>query len=113
MQPKVIVRQRGDSMRRVSDKTVILGQNIRRIRISSGCSQKSLARALGVSFQQVQKYECGENRLPAEKLYALAAHFSLPLEAFFEDFDGPGAVACPPGRAQEKLGKIRRILTEP
>jgi transcriptional regulator with XRE-family HTH domain len=50
-----------------------IGKRLRAMRNASGLSQSHLADALGVSFQQVQKYERGLNRLPSTQLYVAAA----------------------------------------
>ncbi|MEA1676261.1 helix-turn-helix transcriptional regulator [Nitrospirillum sp. BR 11163] len=53
-----------------------------------GMSQSDLARALGITFQQVQKYERGSNRVSVGKLYRLAEILDVPLTFFFDDLDG-------------------------
>ena len=58
-------------MKRVPPETAIIGANLRRLREKSCLSQREVGAALSVSFQLVQKYETGANRLPAEKLYLL------------------------------------------
>lgn len=50
---------------------VIVGQNIRRIRTQNSMSQSVLADALGITFQQVQKYEKGTNRVGSSRLIAI------------------------------------------
>ena len=52
-----------------------------------GMSQETVAAALGVSFQQIQKYERGINRIRASRLYALSCIFSVPITFFFEGYD--------------------------
>lgn len=49
-----------------------IGRNIARRRTSMGLSQSALAHACGISFQQVQKYETGTNRVAASRLYVIA-----------------------------------------
>ena len=48
-------------------------------------TQTDLANTLGMSFQQVQKYENGVNRISASRLFELSLLFDLPVEYFFED----------------------------
>jgi transcriptional regulator with XRE-family HTH domain len=60
-----------------------VGRQIRRRRIGLGLSQGSLASALGVTFQQVQKYERGSNRVSASRLYQLAQVLNTPVSYFF------------------------------
>ena len=60
----------------------IIGKNIRRERLIRGLSQLAVGRYLGVSFQQIQKYEAGTNRIAAIQLYRLALLFECPIETF-------------------------------
>ncbi len=57
-----------------------IGQRIRAKRVALGMSQTALANAIGVTFQQVQKYEKGLNRVASSRLQALASalHWSIP-----------------------------------
>ena len=57
---------------------------MRQRREMRGLPQKELARQLGISFQQVQKYESGANRVPASRLFAVARILGVPLERFFD-----------------------------
>ena len=59
-----------------------IGQRMRFLRRLAGQSQQSIAEELGVSFQQVQKYESGSNRVSAALLAEVARLFSLPMEWF-------------------------------
>ncbi len=54
-----------------------------------GVSQERLAEALGLTFQQVQKYERGANRISASKLYDIARFLSAPISYFFEGLSDP------------------------
>ena len=67
-----------------------VGHKVRQLRRQAGVSQVDLAQALGVSFQQVQKYETGANRIGASKLLAIARRLSLPVAVLFEGL-GPQA----------------------
>lgn len=63
---------------------VLVGKRVRERRQALGVSQESLAEALGVSFQQVQKYENGKNRVSASRLYEIAAALDTSISYFFE-----------------------------
>lgn len=65
----------------VIDKLV--GQNIRMQRLKIGMSQEQLGKALGLTFQQVQKYEKGTNRVGSSRLFQIASIFEVPIEALF------------------------------
>ena len=60
-----------------------VGQRIRMMRNTCGLSQQELAEALGISYQQVHKYEQGANRVGAGRLYDIAQVFGVAPSAFF------------------------------
>jgi transcriptional regulator with XRE-family HTH domain len=82
----------------------MVGQNIRFQRLKKGLSQEALADRLGLTFQQVQKYEKGANRTSASRLVHMASIFGVSVITFF---DGVDQVK---GTADVTLGKI---LKEP
>ncbi|MCR6629699.1 MAG: helix-turn-helix domain-containing protein [Magnetospirillum sp.] len=92
-----------------------LGARIRLRRTLMGLSQTELGRALGVTFQQVQKYERGTNRLSAAMLYRLTRVLDVPLGFFFDDLPDhiplPAAAGSPPWR--ETLDMLRAYATIP
>lgn len=67
----------------VSDLDFVLAGRIRECRKQLGMSQEDLASHLGVSFQQVQKYERGINRITAARLFEIARIFRIPVEALY------------------------------
>ena len=64
-----------------------LGIRLRQRRRLVGLTQKQLGAALGVRFQQVHKYECGESRISASRLWAVALILGVPMEYFFEGLE--------------------------
>ena len=66
-----------------------VGARIRLRRRMQGVSQEKLADALGLTFQQVQKYERGANRVSASKLYEIAAALKAPVSYFFDGLADP------------------------
>jgi len=64
---------------------VHVGQRLRQRRVLVGLSQERLARMVGITFQQVQKYERGANRIVASRLYQLANVLDVPVSYFFDD----------------------------
>lgn len=68
-----------------------VGARIRMRRKLLGVSQERLAEQLGLTFQQVQKYERGANRVSASKLHAIGTALSAPVAYFFEGFGGAAA----------------------
>jgi len=77
---------------------LLVGQNIRICRMQRGFSQSELGRRLGVTFQQIQKYEKGTNRLGSSRLVQIAGALDVPLATLL---DGAAARGEPdlPGRA--------------
>jgi transcriptional regulator with XRE-family HTH domain len=67
-----------------------IGQQIRLRRIQSDVSQSDLGRSIGVSFQQVRKYENGNNRVSASMLYEVASCLNVSVSTFFEGLPEPG-----------------------
>lgn len=61
-----------------------IGARVRARRLEIGMSQEQLAEALGVTFQQIQKYEKGINRIAASRLFDMSAALDLPIERFFQ-----------------------------
>lgn len=62
-----------------------VGKRVRMRRILLGVSQEQLGNALGLTFQQVQKYESGANRISASRLYELGQILDVPVSFFFLD----------------------------
>jgi len=62
-----------------------VGNRLRSRRLVLGLSQEKLGERLGITFQQIQKYEKGTNRVSASKLQAAAVVLSVPIGYFFED----------------------------
>ncbi|MDE2227527.1 MAG: helix-turn-helix transcriptional regulator [Alphaproteobacteria bacterium] len=69
---------------------VHVGARVRLRRTLLGMSQEKLGQAIGLTFQQVQKYERGTNRIGASRLYVLARVLDVPVAFFFEDLEAPG-----------------------
>ncbi|MEQ1937622.1 helix-turn-helix transcriptional regulator [Mesorhizobium sp. CN5-321] len=76
-----------------------VGSRIRLRRNMLGMSQEKLGENLGITFQQVQKYEKGTNRVGASRLQAIASILGVPVAFFFED--APGQDTAAGGFAEE------------
>ncbi|MGH6986514.1 MAG: helix-turn-helix domain-containing protein [Caulobacteraceae bacterium] len=61
-----------------------LGRRLRKRRKLLGLTQQQIAEACGVRFQQIQKYECGANRISAARLWQIAVTLEVPLDYFFD-----------------------------
>lgn len=66
-----------------------VGKRIRQRRWVTNVTQQQLAEAVGVKFQQIQKYETGANRVSASRLWDIAAVLKVPVSFFFEGLDAP------------------------
>src|SRR5580704_7698343 len=70
--------------RKTDSTDIAIGQRIRVERLARRMSQTELAEKIGISFQQVQKYEKGANRVGAGRLNRIAEALGIPVAAFFE-----------------------------
>ncbi|CAE7898802.1 unnamed protein product, partial [Symbiodinium necroappetens] len=84
---------------------VHVGQRLRQRRTLLGMSQERLGEAIGLTFQQVQKYERGANRVSASRLYDLARVLDTDLNYFFEDMHDEVARRSP--------GQLRGLAEPP
>lgn len=75
---------------------VEVGARLRVLRKLRGLSQSDLAERLGLTFQQVQKYERGANRISASKLWQVAEILKVPVSELFGDQGAPGDDAGQP-----------------
>ena len=89
-----MARGRGEDGPHQVDRWV--GRRVCEQRIRLGYSQSDLGNALGVSFQQVQKYEMGANRISASKLFEIAQFFKSDIAYFFDGFTGANAGVAEP-----------------
>lgn len=65
-----------------------VGKRLRRRRRLLGLTQQNLASEVGIRFQQIQKYECGANRVSAARLFELSEALSVPVQYFYEGLSG-------------------------
>ena len=64
-----------------------VGAQVRALRIAADMTQESLGEALGLAFQQVQKYEKGANRMGASRIVEIARIFKVPITAIFGKYN--------------------------
>ncbi|MET3690607.1 helix-turn-helix domain-containing protein [Methylobacterium goesingense] len=76
--------------KQTTDVDRLVGLRITALRKARGLSQTALGTAVGVTFQQVQKYEKGQNRVGAGRLREIARLLEVPVSAFFEEDDMGG-----------------------
>lgn len=82
----------------------VVGVNLQRIRRAQGKSATNLARMLGISQQQVRKYETGQNALSAARLYSVSDALQVPVGTLYE---GLGASPVPPEAGRDVMGLVR------
>lgn len=88
---------------------VHVGRRLRLRRTLLGLSQEKLGAAIGLTFQQVQKYERGSNRIGASRLFDLSRVLDVPVGFFFDDMSEEVA-ARSPGQSR---GRIESVDVEP
>jgi transcriptional regulator with XRE-family HTH domain len=81
-------REGGIRKRRAGAEDIEIGQKIRALRLERGLSQSGLAEGIGLTFQQVQKYEKGTNRVSAGRLQKIADMLNTPVMFFFAGIGG-------------------------
>jgi transcriptional regulator with XRE-family HTH domain len=81
----VVVRRRRQKSDKPNPTDVHVGSRVRLRRTLLGMSQEKLGEAIGLTFQQVQKYERGANRVGASRLYDLSRVLDVPVAFFFEE----------------------------
>lgn len=83
-----------------------LGKRLRRRRRLLGLTQQQLASAVGVRFQQIQKYECGANRISAARLWELSEALEVPISYFYEGLED----AAVNGAANDAVRRSEQVL---
>ncbi|MGH1417198.1 MAG: helix-turn-helix domain-containing protein [Pelagimonas sp.] len=91
-----------------------VGKRIRHQRWIQGITQQKLAESIGIKFQQIQKYETGDNRVSASRLWDIATALGVQVEFFFEGADG-GAQPDNTCDSKDEADLLRyfRSLSEP
>jgi transcriptional regulator with XRE-family HTH domain len=70
---------------------IYVGKRLRMRRTIMGLSQEALGTATGITFQQIQKYERGINRVGSSRLYAFSRLLDVGVAYFFEGYEGEGS----------------------
>ncbi|HXQ51125.1 MAG TPA: helix-turn-helix transcriptional regulator [Stellaceae bacterium] len=84
-----------------------VGKRLRQARLLAGMSQEELGEGIGVSFQAVQKYEQGENRLSASRLFRAAKLLEQTVSYFFDELAGEGPIDGPPAFTRDEIDLVR------
>jgi transcriptional regulator with XRE-family HTH domain len=83
-----------------------LGKRLRRRRRLLGLTQQQLASAVGVRFQQIQKYECGANRISAARLWELSEALEVNISYFYEGLEAEAMN----GAANDAVRRSEQVL---
>ncbi len=97
----------------ISPIDVHVGARVRLRRTLLGMNQTILGKALGVSFQQMQKYENGTNRISASRLFDLTRVLDVSIEHFFEDIPAAVAASSPAATKRGTAKKSPRYEPNP
>lgn len=90
---------------------VHVGSRIRLRRTMLGMSQEKLGESLGITFQQVQKYEKGTNRVGASRLQNISVILNVPVSFFFEDAPGDAPSAGDSGMEESSATYVVNFLS--
>ena len=100
------------SRKRPDPVDIHVGSRVRSRRAQVGMSQEKLGDHLGITFQQIQKYEKGVNRISASRLQHIARVLTVPVSYFFEDAPGPRAKATGAADAQSASNLVDFLQSE-
>jgi transcriptional regulator with XRE-family HTH domain len=92
-----------------NDIDLHLGKRLRRRRRMMKLTQEQLAAAVGVRFQQIQKYECGANRISASRLWLLSQALEAPIGYFYEGLVNLGDDGADDGETASRIETETRI----
>lgn len=87
-----------------------VGARLRKMRKAAGMSQSTLAERLGITFQQVQKYERGTNRISASKLHDAALVLGVAIQDFFEGLNSDTPAPDPIASKVTTEPHLRRLV---
>ena len=96
--------------KRATPTDALVGHNVRICRLQKKLTQGELGRRIGVSFQQVQKYENGANRIGAGRLTQIAGVLGVPLSALFDGAAAGGGLGLPSVREMVSRPRALRLL---
>jgi len=102
--------------RKATDLDKLIGRRLREVRIARGVTLENLSKESGVSYQQIQKYERGVNRIPASRLAYFSSVLDAPINVIFSGIvpQSPGADELLCKRPSEVLAvkALRRLPRE-
>lgn len=99
-------------MKAADDIDAHVGNRVRMRRMTLSISQEQLGEALGLTFQQIQKYEKGQNRIGAGRLFKISQILSVPVEFFYDGLPAAGA-SKEDEEAARHSAEVQRFLASP
>jgi len=96
---------------RAKPEDIVIGKNLRMLRLMRGMSQEKVADLTGVTFQQIQKYENGSNRIAASTLYKFSNILDVDFAQFYSGLNSNDEIVALRGYQPEVL-KIASLLDE-
>lgn len=90
-----------------------VGSRVRLRRMMTGISQEKLGEHLGITFQQIQKYEKGTNRIGASRLQSISNVLQVPVSFFFEGAPGPSSGSEQAGFQENSSSYMIEFLSSP
>lgn len=90
---------------------VHVGSRVRLRRMALGMSQEKLGEKLGLTFQQIQKYEKGANRIGASRLHAIARILDAPIQHFFDQMDDSMTGGDASGETQSEIVNVSDFVS--
>ena len=110
--PRRFARRGRPPSKELGPVDIHVGNRIRWLRTLQGMSQGALADAAGVTFQQIQKYEGGQHRISAGRLWSLSRALNCPIDFFFESETGKPALEARSEAESEGTGKEAEFKRE-
>ena len=90
-----------------------VGSRVRLRRMMTNMSQEKLGEHLGITFQQIQKYEKGTNRIGASRLQSISSVLQVPVSFFFDGAPGPSGAPSPSGLEENSSTYMVEFLSSP
>jgi len=90
-----------------------VGSRVRLRRMMTNMSQEKLGEHLGITFQQIQKYEKGTNRIGASRLQSISSVLQVPVSFFFDGAPGPSGAPSPSGMEENSSTYMVEFLSSP
>ena len=90
-----------------------VGSRVRLRRMMTNMSQEKLGEHLGITFQQIQKYEKGTNRIGASRLQSISSVLQVPVSFFFDGAPGPSGASSPSGLEENSSTYMVEFLSSP